>query len=265
VGFAGSEADGAALTTLALGGGFPVARDLFGLEDEVLAVGANLTVSVGNGLFLARDAGTSIGIDPPSVTLSLPVLQSQDDPYRFNGGTGVGLDLGIAWQGGPWAASASVANVFHTFEWDLDQLVYVPGTVVADAGGVTVDTDERPADQAPRFLLRELDQLRIRPRMTLGGSWRVRDGATLVADVSHRFGDGLPLGPATRAGMGIDLQVIRQIAFQGGATWVTDGFQAGVGSTLTFGPFNLGGAFQWQRGGIGNAELAAISLTFNTR
>jgi len=35
----------------------------------------------------------------------------------------------------------------------------------------------------------------------------IGQGVSHISKDSHRFGDGLPLGPATRAGMGIDLQV----------------------------------------------------------
>jgi hypothetical protein len=262
---AGSRADGSGVTTFALGAGFPVAEDLFGLEGERLAVGASLTYSLGNGVFLARDPQGLVDAGSPIALLAFPILQTDEDDYQFNGGSGVGLDLGVSWQGGPWGVSVSVANVFNTFNWDLDALAYYPGEVVVGPGGVSLDYDKRPAQQAPQVLLDQLDGLRFRPRMAIGTRWDAADAVTLAVDVQHRFGEGLPLGPPTRAGVGLDFQVVPQVSLQTGLTYVTDGVRAGVGAALTFGPFNLGGAYQLQRGGVGDAQLVALGISFNAR
>ena len=262
---AGSRADGSGVTTFALGAGFPVAEDLFGLGDERLALGASLTYSMGNGVFLARDPQGLVDAGSPLALLAFPILQTDEEDYQFNGGSGVGLDLGVGWQAGPWGVSASLANVFNTFDWDLDALAYYPGEVVVGSGGVSLDYEKRPAQQAPQVLLDELDGLRFKPRMTIGTRWDATETVTLAADVQHRFGEGLPLGPPTRAGVGLDLQVIPQLSLQTGLTYVTDGVRAGMGAALTLGPFNLGGAYQLQRGSVGDSQLAALGISFNTR
>ncbi|NIU71904.1 MAG: conjugal transfer protein TraF, partial [Actinobacteria bacterium] len=51
----------------------------------------------------------------------------------FDNGSGFGLDIGAAWQGGIFSAGVTVKNVIHTFEWDLDKLRFSAGTALWDA------------------------------------------------------------------------------------------------------------------------------------
>ena len=88
--------------------------------------------SWGHVLAFAEDQGTLAQSDPLGFELDFPVIHPGEGGSNWSRGSGIGLDLGVAWQRGPWAAAGVVKNVFNTFEWDLDELVYRPGEAVFD-------------------------------------------------------------------------------------------------------------------------------------
>jgi hypothetical protein len=227
--------------------------------------GGTLTYSVGNFVGLARDAGSEVTSDPIEVDVAFPVIHSDTDEYDLSQGTGFGLDIGAAWLSGPLTLGATLHNVVHTFEFSTDGMVYRPLDIVFTEDGSSTDTDKRPIEEAPQFMLDELAALKFKPRLRLASAYEALDNLTFTADFVQRFGDGLPAGAKTRLGVGMDWRAIDAISVQVGAGYVTGGYTAGFGSALTFGAFNLGGAFQLQRGDIGDASLVALGIGFNTR
>jgi len=214
---------------------------------------------------IAQDAGSQVISDPLEVDVAFPVIHTETDEYDWNGGTGFGLDLGAAFMNGPLTLGVTLANVFHTFEFATEGLVYRPLDITFTEDGSSTDTDKRPIEEAPQFLLDELASLKFKPLLTLASAYEALQNLTFTADFSQRFGDGLPAGAKTRLGVGMDWDAIPVISVQAGVGYVTDGYTAGFGSALTFGAFNLAGAFQLQRGNIGDANLYAVGISFNTR
>jgi hypothetical protein len=260
----GSALDGSGTTTFALGGGVQVAGD-GDPGSGILTLGANLTYSVGNLVGIARDAGSLVTSDPLEVDVAFPVIHTSTDEYDWNGGTGVGLDLGAAWMDGPLTLGASLANVFNTFEFTTNNLVYRPLDLTFTEDGSSTDTDSRPIAEAPQSLLNQLAALKFKPTLTVSSAYRALDNLAFAADFVQRFGDGIPTGAKTRLGVGLDWQAIPIISVQAGLGYVTEGITAGFGSALTFGAFNIAGAYQMQRGDVGDANLIAVGLSFNTR
>jgi len=123
---AGTRGDTWAASTAAIALGIP----LPGAYGGSLALGATLKYTVGHGVGAIRDAGSIIRADPAAIDLRLPSIAPES--FTINNGTGVGLDLGLAWEGSTWAVSAAIQNVFNTFGWNLDNHAYRPGSILFD-------------------------------------------------------------------------------------------------------------------------------------
>jgi hypothetical protein len=117
----------------------------------VAAAGATLKYTLEHVVVTGRDDGTSfIQGDPIMMDLSLPSITP--DSFTVNNSTGVGLDLGVAWEDSTWAVTASIQNVFHTFQWELDAYAYRPGEVIFDGTSISDNFNEVLATAAPGAL-----------------------------------------------------------------------------------------------------------------
>lgn len=263
---AGSRFAGFALTTAGLSFGLPLGISL-GWPGDRLAVGVTLKYSVGNVLLLGRDVGSSLSSDPLQVELEFPVLQS-DSAFAdtdLDAGRGVGMDLGLAWEGGPWSLGATVRNVFHTFEWDVDGFYFRPGTALFDEETSDSDFDSRPGSEAPPALLRAAESLTVEPEAAVGVAFSPSGPLTVTAEARRRFGDGLPLSPETHVGVGAELRLVPFLPLRAGVAKITDGTQIGGGLGLALGPVNLAGAALLRTGAAGEGFLAQIGLSFGGR
>ncbi len=263
---AGSSLRAFAVTTAGLAYGHPV--DVPGEGD--LALGATLKYSVGNALLLARDAGdggSSISGDPLEVRLDFPVLQSDsafDDP-NLNAGSGVGLDLGAAWEAGAWSVGAAVRNVFHTFEWDVGKLYYRSGTALLDRENRDSDFDARPASGAPASVLAPLNDLTLAPEVSLAAAYRATERLAVTAEARRRLGDGLPLAPGTRLAVGAEYEARPFLPLRAGVAKITDGVQFGGGAGVRLGSVEVGVAALARRGDAGDGSVAQLSVSYARR
>ncbi len=260
---AGSKVDGYAISTLGVGLAFPLPFTPVGWDDEAFAIGATVKYSVGHFLLLARDVGSIVQSDPVAINLRFPVVHSGTEDYEPNGGSGVGLDLGAMWEGGPWSWGVSVRNVFNTFEWSPETLTYRPGEAFFD-GSDTDDTDfdEQPYSNAPASMKSEIQDMTFDPLISVGMAYEATGAVTLTADFRRQIGEGIVVGPETHAGVGVVLHPVGPIYLRGGGAWVTDGFQFGGGAGLALGPIHISGAALMQSGDAGDATYAMFTLSF---
>ncbi len=261
----GSELEGFAVTTVGASFGLPWRLASRGGREQSLALGATVKYSVGNALALARDAGSTLGSDPLEIEVTLPVLHSDPDEGAAGQGSGLGLDLGAAWGWGPWSAGAVVKNLFHTFEWKLESMIYRPGEAFFNEEDSDSDFEERPASQAPAALRDRVAELSFQPEIVVGGAYRARPTLTLTAEAGGRLGDGLDTGPRSRLGVGLQYRPSPFLPLWGGVEAITDGYRLAGGLGLFLGPVQLSFAGSVQGGSAGSGTLAAISLSFGGR
>ncbi|HET9950056.1 MAG TPA: DUF5723 family protein [Longimicrobiales bacterium] len=252
---AGSAIDAYALSTAALSFGFQAAPSLY--------LGVTGTYTMGHGLVVARDAGSTVTADPVTVQVDLPSLASSwdDMSFPYDGGSGFGMDVGAIWDGPGVTIGATVQNVFNTFEWDLEALDYRPGAALLAMGESSSDFDERPATEAPAELLEEVEKLGIAPVASVGAEMSL-GVIRLQADVRKRLADGLELDPDFHAGVGAELTAIGFLPLRAHVAAVSGGVQVGGGASLVLGPVHLSGAGALRTQEHENVVLGMFTLSF---
>ncbi len=258
----GSGMSGYAVTTLGISAGFPLSRRWVPGVEQGLSIGATLKQSWGHALAFAEDAGTLVQSDPLGVDVDFPVIHPNDNWKDFSRGSGTGLDIGVAWQRGPWAAAGVIENVFNTFEWDLNELVYRPGSAVFDEDTNESDFDERPASEAPSALQDKVSELTFKPVFAVGGAYEAMENLTVTAELRQRVGDGLETGPKSHLGFGMEYLPSPMVPLRAGVAVITDGFQLGGGLGLILGPVHLGFGALYQTGDVGDGVAGTFGLSF---
>ncbi|MBW3655104.1 MAG: hypothetical protein KY444_03300, partial [Gemmatimonadetes bacterium] len=233
-----------------------------------LSVGATAKYTVGHALAAGRDAGTQATANPLAVSLDFPIIQT-DTTLRFGNGSGIGLDLGAAYQAGPLTVSAAVQNVFNTFRWDDGKLLYRRGRAFFDADSASTDFTAQGIDQAPANVpgLRELrayvQDLGFPPVLVAGAAFRTSPRLLLSADVRHAFGQDLRLGPQTHVGAGVEFAPVPVLPLRAGAAAVSGGYMLGAGAGLRLGRVNLSGAYgRRESGDFGTDSQFMFTLSF---
>ncbi len=260
----GSRINGFGVSTLAVSAALPLnARPMPGVSSQALALGATLKRSWGHFLVVAEDLGTLTRSTPLEVEVRFPILHTDPESEgHFDRGTGLGLDLGVAWEGGGWSAAAVVENVFHTFEWDLETMLFRPGEALFNEDTRESDFDERPASQAPEALRQMVADLTFKPLVALGIAREASETLTLSADFRHRLGEGMDIRPRTHLGAGFEYRPAPSFPLRGGVAVITEGFQLGGGLGLALGRVHLGLAGLIQRGDGGNGTTAMLALSW---
>jgi len=258
----GSGLDGYAVTTLGVSAGFSVSRRWVPGVEQGLSFGATLKQSWGHALAFAEDAGTLAQSDPLGIEIDFPVIHPRTEGSGWNRGSGLGLDAGVAWKRGPWFAAGVIKNLFNTFEWDLDELVYRPGEAVFDDDTNDSDFDERPASEAPSGLQAKVEDLVFKPALTLAGAYQASDELTVMAELNQRLGDGLETGPKSHLGVGVQSFPAPAVPLRAGVAVITDGFQLGGGLGLILGPVHLGFGALYQTGDVGDGFAGTFGLSF---
>jgi len=258
----GSGVVGYAVTTLGVSAGFGISRRWVPGVEQGLSVGATIKQSWGHALTFAEDGGTLAQSDPLSVDVDFPIIHPRDNWTDFGRGSGLGMDIGVAWERGPWAAAAVVENILSNFEWDLGELVYRPGQALFDDDTNESDFDEQPATQAPPALRDEVADLNFKPVIGLGGAYQARDDLTLTAELRQRAGDGLDTGPKSHLGVGMEYLPTPAIPLRAGIAAITDGLQIGAGIGFILGPVHLGFAGLYQTGDVGDGVAGTFGLSF---
>jgi hypothetical protein len=259
----GSGVTGYAVTTLGISYGIPLSQRWVPGVEQGLAVGFTLKQSWGHALAFAEDTGTLfINGDPVAINMELPVIHPSSDGGNWSRGGGIGLDLGAAWERGPWAAGAAILNLFHTFEWDLGELTYRAGRAVFDGNENNSTFDAEPAGEAPPSVREKIEDLTFEPTLSLGGAYDAMEELTVTAEVRHRLGDGLDTGPKSHFGLGMQYLPSPIVPLRAGFAVITDGFQIGGGTGLILGPVHLGIGALYQTGDVGDGFSGTFGLSF---
>lgn len=258
----GSSLDGSLITTLAVAYGFRVSPGLH--------LGLTGKYTVGTALLLARDAGSALESDPPSIGVRFPALFTnlgdqvpagvESDPV--NNGSGVGLDIGAIWSGPALTVGATIQNLFNTFSWNVESLSYIPGEALFQQGNLASDFEERAATDAPQTVLDAVEELKPKPVFAVGVELEPSPILRLTGDIRKRVSGGLGVGPAFHIGTGAELRAVPFLPLRAHFAVVSGGVQVGGGAGLVLGPMNLNGAIALRTGDFGSATLGMVTLSF---
>ena len=249
----GSSIDGYVLTTGAVSMGFQTSPGLY--------LGATAKYTVGNGLAVGRDGGSSLTASPLAVQLDFPMIVN-DSSGTFNNGSGVGLDIGAIWVAEGMTIGAKIENIVNTFEWSLAALRYVPGQAVFDASESTSDFDEQPASAAPTEFQQIVSDLTLKPAFSVGAEFNPNEMLQLRADIRKRSAGGMELGPEFHMGIGAELRALSILPIRAHVAKVTGGSQIGGGASLVLGPVHLSGGIALRTAAAENSTLGMFTLSF---
>jgi hypothetical protein len=260
----GARFTGFMVSTLGVSAALPLDIQVVpGVQRQALSIGGTLKRSWGNYLAAGEDGGTVTRVSPLEVEVRFPLLLTDPESEGgFRRGAGLGLDLALAWEGGGWSVAAVGQNVFNTFQWDLETMLFRPGEALFDEANRISDFDERPASQAPEGLRRRVEELTFEPVAVLAVAREATPSLTFMADLRRRLGDGLDLGPRSHVGMGLEYRPAPSIPLRGGVAWVTDAIQLGGGLGLALGRLHLGLAGTIQRGDAGDGASGVFALSW---
>jgi hypothetical protein len=228
--FTGSNMRAGAFTTVAGSYGRGIGSAAPGAGQ--MAVGVTAKYVVGHGVLIARDNGS--GTTPDAIELDFPAVHVNTEEGGASAGTGVGFDLGFAWQRGTATTiGATVTNVVNTFKWDESKLQYRPGTALFDGDNQETNFDTTAYASAPAVLRDAITNNKFKPTLAVGLAHELNDRITLTADLRQQLtdDDAIQIGPKSQLGGGAELRFIPVLPIRVGASYVTGGFglSAGVG------------------------------------
>lgn len=271
----GSAFDVAGTTTFAASMGVPVSVALGPLPAQHFAVGATLKYTMGNFLAMGRESESSVQSDPLSVDVRFPVVHTPfpDDSLAdqtwadvLNNGSGIGLDVGAAWQGGIFSAGLVVKNLFNTFEWDLEDLRYREGEALWNADTSRASFEEVAVTTAPPEVLDRLETLHeFSPMLAAGAAARVLPYLTVTGDVRHSLEENLNVGPRSHVGVGAELTALPVVPLRAGLAVISGGYQLSGGLGLRLGPVQLAASGALRKTDLGGDGVFALGLTFGLR
>jgi hypothetical protein len=265
--FEGSSFDAAATTTFAASVGIPLVLSTDPRPDQHLAVGATLTYTLGHFLALGLASEGRLQSDPPTVDIVFPVvntpLSDSAESTDLSNGSGIGLDVGAAWQGGRVSAALVVRNVFNTFEWDTDALEYRKGIAAWDADSAYTSFQEDPLAEAPEAIVERLEQLyTFAPILAAGAAVRVSPVVLVTGEVRHALEDNLGVGAQSYLGVGSELRAVSFMPVRAGVAVISGGYALSGGIGFRFGGLELAGALSYRDGRYGDDTLASVGLTY---
>ena len=225
------------------------------LKNERAAIGITGKYVMGNLLVIAEDAGSSFG--PSDLQFSVPTIRNMerignDTVPEIDLGRGTGLDIGLAWSGGPWRVGAVVENVYNSFVWDTTKVRFTPGN-----GLINTDTSYTNFDStfafsaAPAALKKIVTDQKFKPGIAIGAALALTNSLTLTADLKQYTGgeEAITFGPKSHFGIGAEWRVLPFVPLRAGVASITDGWQAGAGAGLRFLGYEFGLATSVRRRG----------------
>lgn len=256
----GSGFDFSGTTTFAASTAMPVRLTLGALPDQHFSLGATLKYTIGNFMLLGQENGSTFQSSPLGIVVEFPVVQTRD---VRNNGSGIGVDVGAAWQGGIFSAGAVIKNVFNTFVWDSDALEYRQGTAVWNADTAHTGFEEMPIAEAPAAVTDRIDRLyTFSPVLSAGAAARVLPHLTVTGDVRHALEDNLDVGAQNHLGVGAELTILPMLPIRAGLTLLSGGYQLSGGLGLKLGPVQLSGAAAARSTELGDDAVAALGVSF---
>lgn len=252
--FNGSSARGGAISTGAMSVAIPLPLGVTGRDDESFSLGVTGKYLRGAGMMRAADDGSAI--TSGNVKIGFPVVYSSE---AGNAGSGVAMDVGMAWHAGGLSLGATAQNVFNSFAWDTTTLRTRAGSASFDGTTVTSSFDALPYASAPASLRQSVASDRIKPEVGVGLAYRMPT-LTVSADARQRVGDGMDVGPAMHAGAGLEFRGLGFLPLRAGAAVITGGWQAAGGIGLHLGPYELGAGVSMRTRDGGSETGVMVSL-----
>ena len=232
----GSNAGGSSFATGAASIAIPLPFTPTGRPGEQFSLGVTGKYVHGLGIARAQDNGSLV--TPNNIAVAFPAIYT-DSNHVGSSGSGVGVDLGLAWTDGATTFGATARNVVNTFAWSTSALTSTLGTVSFDGNTSKTNFDAAPYASAPAAMRAAIEAEKFKPELAVGMAHRM-DKITLTADGSTRIGDGIEIGPKMHVGVGAELRFIPLLPLRAGVAAITDGFQVAGGAGLHLGPFELG-------------------------
>jgi hypothetical protein len=249
----GSNANGSAFGTGAVSIGVPLLHTDHAGEFSIGVTGKYIVGLVSGR---AMDAGSSV--TPDSVNVQFPAVFT-DSSHVGNAGSGIGVDVGLAWTNGNTSFSATARNVVNTFAWSTAAFEASLGSFSFNGATSSKHFDALPYASAPLALRSALEAEKFAPEIAVGFSHQA--GNLLVAvDGSQRIGDGIDLGPKMHVGGGAEYVALGALALRAGAAAVTDGFQVAGGFGLRIGAYELGAGVSRRSRGSAQDTGVIVSL-----
>ncbi|MEP6617864.1 MAG: hypothetical protein ABJE47_01065 [bacterium] len=251
--FNGSSATGSSFGTGAVSIGIPVAH---GDHGETFSMGVTGKYVFGIAMGRAQDNGSTVTAN--NINVQFPVIYT-DSAHLGDAGSGLGVDLGLAWSNTSTTFSAAARNVVNTFAWSTSALRSRVGTFSFDGTTSKGTFDEAPYSSAPQSMRTALEAEKFKPEIAIGLAHHA--GSFLVtADASQRIGDGIDIGPKMHVGAGAEFTGIPLLSLRAGAAVITDGYQAAGGIGLHLGPVELGVGVNTRSRNSGQEMGAMVSL-----
>ena len=270
----GSEYDIAATSTVAASAALPLPLRLGPLPDQHFALGVTVKYTVGNFLMMGREQDSRLEADPLTVDIVFPMVHtllpdsggSWDVGDGLNNGSGWGLDVGAAWQGGMFSAGVTVRNIVNTFAWDSESLHYREGRATWSADTSFTSFEERDIAEAPAELLDHLgDRYGFSPVVAAGAAARLTPVLTVTGEVRHAVEEDLHVGVRNHVGVGAELTVVPFLPLRAGISKISGGFMLSGGLGLRMGPVQLSGSAALRDAGYGTNAVGAFGFTMGVR
>jgi hypothetical protein len=236
--FAGSSFDVAITSTVAMAYAQPLIRT----TERSLALGATMKYTFGHLMFTGEDNGGAVRSSPLEVELQFPMVVSDTVLVfdKLDNGSGVGLDLGLAYQGGPWSAGLTAKNVFNTFRWDEASLFYRPGEATFNMNESESNFSPEPFSAAPQSLQDRVERMVGKSEIAGGVAYQANRRVLLSADFHQRFEEATLNETKTHIGAGAELRPLRWLPVRLGGALLNDGGRQGtIGLGLEFGAANF--------------------------
>jgi hypothetical protein len=234
--FSGSSANGSSFLTGAASIAIPLPFAPTGRPGEQFSFGVTGKYVDGVAVGRAPDGGSLL--TPDNISVSFPAIFTNSD-HIGNSGSGIGVDVGLAWTDGATTIGATARNVVNTFAWAPTALSSTLGTVTFDGNKDSTNFSEAPYSSAPAAMRAALEAERFKPELAVGFAHRM-DKLTITADASTRIGDGIEIGPKMHVGVGAELRIIPFLPLRAGVAAVSEGYQVAGGAGLKLGPLELG-------------------------
>lgn len=272
---AGSSFDVAGTTTFAASLALPVSLTLGPLPDQHFAVGATLKYTLGNFMMLGQENGSSLTSSPIAVDVQFPMVHTPlpDDSAEdqsvgdvLNNGSGYGLDVGAAWQGGMFSAGVVIKNLINTFDWDLEGLQYREGSATWNADTSYTSFEQGDVADAPVEITDRIESLyTFSPVLQAGAAARILPFLTVTGELRHAIDESLVVGSRNHVGVGAELTILPILPLRAGIAAISGGYQLSAGVGLKLGSFQLSVSGAARETELGADAMGAVGLTFGVR
>lgn len=267
--FQGSRTEAAVTTTAAASFGQSVDLGLGPLTQH-FAIGATVKYVVGNALLIGEDAGSQLQANPLALDVRFPIIQSDTSlngmPQR---GHGLGVDVGAAWEFGPFAAGATIQNLINTFSWDVNQMYFRPGgATFSNATNRQTSFDAISMSAIPdslkaraNALASEVADMRFTPSLNVGAAMKVLPFLTAMADVRQNLGNGMRIAERTHVGAGAELRLIPFLPIRAGLSLISGGYVASAGAGLEVAFFHVNAGIAARKTEYGQYPSGALTVS----